>query len=70
VKRGKNALKCPKCNFPKSKYIERTLEDVKETREHLSRTGATYTTTVTKKKAIYKKGLCPKCKYTWEEKGG
>ena len=63
-------MKCPKCHFPKAKYIDKKFEEVKETREHRSRTGATYTRTVTKNKAIYKKGLCPKCKYAWEEKGG
>ena len=64
-----NLLKCPKCKFPKAKYIEKKFKEVKENRERHSRTGAAATTTVTKKRSIYKKGFCPQCKYTWEEKG-
>jgi len=60
------SLKCPKCNYPKAKYVDKKFEDVKETREHRSRTGASYTTTVTKRRTVYKRGICPKCKHTWE----
>ena len=60
-------MKCPKCEFPRAKFIDRKFEDVKEVQEYRSKTGSSYTSTVTKKKLVYKRGYCPKCKHTWEE---
>jgi len=60
-------LKCPKCGYPRAKFIDKKFEDIIETRERRSRTGTSFTSTITKKKAIYKRGICSKCKHSWEE---
>ena len=60
-------MKCPKCGYPRAKFMDKTFEDVTETRERRTRTGASYTTNITKKKVVFKRGYCTKCKHSWEE---
>ncbi len=60
-------LKCPKCGYPRAKFIDKKFKDVTEIRERRSRTGGSYTTNITKKKTIYKKGIWVKCEHSWEE---
>lgn len=60
-------LKCPECGYPMAKFVERKFEDVKKTREHRTEAGGSYTTAITKKRAVYKRDYFPKCRHTWEE---
>ena len=69
IKEG-NYLNCPKCGYPRAKYVDKKFEEVSEKKERQTRTGGVYTTTVTVKRVIYKRGFCSKCEHSWEGSGG